>query len=53
MNPKVIVSLTSYPYRFKKPEMLTCLKSLVEQETDIPYKIVFNIFEGDIKEMPS
>lgn len=53
MNPKVIVSLTSYPYRFKKPEMLTCLKSLVEQDTDVPYKIVFNIFEDDIKEMPS
>jgi len=52
MNPKVIVTLTSYPYRFKKPEMITCLKSLVNQETDVPYKIVFNIYEGDIKEMP-
>jgi hypothetical protein len=53
MNAKVIVSLTSYPYRFKKPDMINCLKSLVNQETDIPYKIVFNIFEGDIKEIPS
>ena len=53
MNPKVIVTLTSYPYRFKQPEMITCLESLVNQETDIPYKIVFNIFEGDIKEMPA
>lgn len=53
MNPKVIVSLTSYPYRFKKPDMMTCLKSLVKQETNIPYKIVFNLFEDDIKEMPS
>ena len=53
MNPKVIVSLTSYPYRFKKPEMIKCLKSLVNQETKVPYRIVFNIFEGDIKEMSS
>lgn len=53
MNEKVIVSLTSYPYRFKKPEMIECLKSLVEQDTKIPYKIIFNIFEDDIKEMPS
>ena len=53
MNEKVIVSLTSYPYRFKKPGMMDCLKSLVEQDTDIPYKIVFNIFEDDIKELPS
>ena len=53
MNPKVIVSLTSYPFRFKQPEMIKCLKSLVEQDTNIPYKIVFNVFEGEIKEMPS
>lgn len=53
MNEKVIVSLTSYPFRFKQPEMLKCLKSLVEQKTDIPYKIVFNIYEKDIKEMPA
>ncbi len=53
MNEKVIVSLTSYPYRFKQPEMIKCLKSLVEQDTKVPYKIVFNVFEGDIKEMPS
>ena len=53
MNPKVIVSLTSYPFRFKQPEMIKCLKSLVEQDTNIPYKIVFNVFEDDIKEMPS
>lgn len=53
MNPKVIVSLTSYPYRFKQPEMMTCLASLVEQETDIPYKIIFNVFEDDIEKMPS
>lgn len=53
MNEKVIVSLTSYPFRFKQPEMLKCLKSLVEQKTDIPYKIVFNIYENDIKEMPA
>lgn len=52
MNEKVIVSLTSYPYRFKQPEMMTCLKSLVEQDTNVPYKIVFNVFENDIKEMP-
>ena len=52
MNPKVIVSLTSYPYRFKKPEMIKCLRSLVRQDTNIPYKIVFNVFEDDIKEMP-
>lgn len=53
MNAKVIVSLTSYPFRFKQPEMLKCLKSLVEQKTDVPYKIVFNVFENDIKEMPA
>lgn len=53
MNEKVIVSLTSYPYRFKQPEMIKCLKSLVNQDTNVPYKIVFNVFEGDIKEMPS
>lgn len=53
MNEKVIVSLTSYPYRFKKPEMISCLKTLVKQETTIPYKIVFNVFEDDIKEIPS
>lgn len=53
MNEKVIISLTSYPYRFKQPEMLTCLKSLVNQDTKIPYKIVFNVFEDDIKEMPA
>ena len=53
MNEKVIVSLTSYPYRFKQPEMIACLKSLVNQETDVPYKIVFNIFVDDIKEMPA
>ena len=53
MNEKVIVSLTSYPYRFKQPEMIKCLKSLVNQDTNVPYKIVFNVFECDIKEMPS
>lgn len=53
MNEKVIVSLTSYPYRFKQPEMMTCLKSLVKQDTNVPYKIVFNVFIDDIKEIPS
>ena len=53
MNEKVIVSLTSYPYRFKKPGMMDCLKSLVEQDTKIPYKIVFNLFKDDIKYLPS
>ena len=49
---QVIVSLTSYPHRFKNPDFILCLKSLIEQKTSFKYHIVLTLFEGDVLELP-
>ncbi len=49
----VILSLTSYPHRFKHPSFIDVLKSLVNQYTAVKYKIVLSLFEKDIKQLPN
>lgn len=51
-KPDVIVSLTSYPYRFKKREFMVVLRSLVGQNTKYNYKIVLTLFKDDISQLP-
>lgn len=49
----VIVSLTSFPERFKKYDLLIrCLDSLVTQETTYKYHIVITLFKNDIPFLP-
>lgn len=48
----VVVSLTSYPHRFTNPEFIRCLRSLVNQNTELEYKVVLNLFKDDVQYLP-
>lgn len=50
----VIVSLTSFPSRFRNSELIIrCLTSLVKQVTQYKYHIVMTLFKDDIPLLPS
>ena len=50
----VIVSLTSFPNRFKNANLIIkCLNSLVYQKTQYRYHIVMTLFKDDIPLLPS
>ena len=46
----VILSLTSFPARLKRPDLLLkCLDSLINQKTKYKYHIIITLFKDDIR----